>query len=304
MDIDVVALSVVVPTRDRPHFLDACLASITASLGPKIELIVVDSASKSPRIAEIAAAHGATYIRCELSGVSRARNAGWKAAQHHVVAFIDDDIRVGTDWASAITRAFVAFPEAAFVAGRIGIPEGEDPEEPIALLVHPEAFWIERDTSGDVAHGANVAVRRSALDAIGGFDEQMGSGARYRAAEDKDLLDRLFIEGFRGRYEPTAAVVHIPWRKRSELIRLYWGYGIGNGARLAKLIKTEHSMVRAAFYETFWRWGVRSIRDYVLRRDGFRTWASFVRTCAMCLGLVRALPRRVQHGHYLSPRGP
>ena len=71
-----------VPTRDRPGHLAACLASLRASLDAADELIVVDSASIAPEVAGVAHAHGATVMREALPGASRARNRGWREAHH------------------------------------------------------------------------------------------------------------------------------------------------------------------------------------------------------------------------------
>src|SRR5579862_1235584 len=71
-------VTVVVPTRDRPAQLAACLSSIRAALHDGDELVVADSASRDARaIADITAAAGARLVRCERPGVNRARNAGW-----------------------------------------------------------------------------------------------------------------------------------------------------------------------------------------------------------------------------------
>ena len=117
-------ISVVIPTRDRAHLLEECLVSLRKSLRPFDELIVADSASVSPDVKTVALAFDAKYIRCRLPGTSRARNAGWRAARHEIVAFVDDDVRVDTTWASALAKVFDD-PGVAFVTGAIGWPATE-----------------------------------------------------------------------------------------------------------------------------------------------------------------------------------
>jgi GT2 family glycosyltransferase len=190
------------------------------------------------------------------------------------------------------------------LAGRVGIPAGENPEQPIAHLEHPDAVWIDHETPDELGHTANLAVRRAALEQVGGFDELLGGGARFRAGEDKDLLDRLFIAGLRGRYEPAAGAVHLPWRSRSDLIAVYWAYGIGTGARLAKLLRTDRPRFPRVLTNTFWEWGLREIWRAVRRRYKFFILGSSVRTVAMCTGFVCALPCPIRDGHFLGPESP
>src|SRR5207249_4488806 len=112
------SVTVVIPTRDRPEMLTRCVAAVFDAVGPDDEVIVVDSGSRNAA-AVAAAAQPATAIRCDLPGVCRARNAGWKAARSDIVLFADDDVRVDADWVDAFVTCFDAHPETAFVTGRI-----------------------------------------------------------------------------------------------------------------------------------------------------------------------------------------
>src|SRR5690242_7103115 len=87
--------TVVVPTRDRPSQLAACLDSLRSALREGDELVVVDSASRdAAAVAAVARSAGARLVRCELPGVNRARNSGWRAGSRDVVLFTDDDVVV------------------------------------------------------------------------------------------------------------------------------------------------------------------------------------------------------------------
>ncbi len=299
------ALSVVVPTRDRPELLAGCLASIRRSIRAADEIIVVDSAStQAAGVREVASEHGAAYVRCERPGASRARNIGWRHAAYDLIAFVDDDVRLEDTWAKALADSFTRFPEAAFITGQVGVPSGDDPEYPVALIVDPEPFWYDRDTRRDPGHSANVTVRRLALAAVGGFDEALGAGAKFKASEDKDLFDRLVAAGFRGRYEPSAAAVHVPWRTRSDILRMSWSYGLGTGVRIVKLLKTDRARARGAAYDAFWGWGLLYIWSYARSRLKFLTLVSTVRLVGMVVGLVWGSPRKVHDGHFRVGKKP
>jgi glycosyltransferase involved in cell wall biosynthesis len=298
-------LSVVVPTRDRPEFLDRCLRSLRQSLRDGDELIVADSASSDPRVREVAQAHGAVYVRCDVPGASLARNAGWRAAANPFISFIDDDVRVLPGWAQAIVDCFERHPEAVFVSGKVDTPMGEDPSRGVPFLLQETPAWIDREYDEDPGHSANLTVRRSWLEQLGGFDEQLGAGARYRAAEDKDLFDRMFAAGARGRYEPGAEVLHLDWRDRRQTLRLNWTYGLGTGARIVKLWKSDRTRARQIIRETLWIWGFREVYRSLRRRYKWMFLITTMRTLGMVCGVVWAAPRPVRDGHFVapSPRG-
>jgi hypothetical protein len=91
--------------------------------------------------------------------------------------------------------------------------------------------------------GAGMAVRRDAVLALGGFDEELGPGAPLRSGEDRDLAARALTAGWRVYQTPDAMVVHHgfrTWAEGRELTRRDW-YGIG--AAYAKQVKAGHLAV-------------------------------------------------------------
>ena len=250
-------VSVVVATRDRPALLDSCLTSLCESAGPDDEIIVVNSGPANPHVAALAKAHGVRLIQCTSPGASRARNVGWRAASHELIAFIDDDVRVESGWTDALRGTFCNHPETAFVTGRLGLSEHDEAaERPVAFFDEADPMIIDAGVVETVGHGANLAVRRQALQEVGGYNESLGPGARWTAAEDLELLDRLLAAGFEGRYEPTAAACHVQWRTVNDLWILEWRYGVGQGARLALLWKLDRARCLAVAKSTTWDWGV------------------------------------------------
>jgi GT2 family glycosyltransferase len=292
----------VVPTRDRPEQLEGCLRSLRSTLGGQDELLVVDSASTSSAVAAVAASHGATVLREERPGASRARNRGWRAAGHDLIAFVDDDVRVEPGWADAVVRAFTSFPQIAFVTGRLDLPPGLDwTDVPIAVIDRDGAALLDASTADLIGHSANLAVRRPALEAVDGFDERLGAGADLRAAEDNDLWDRVFRTGRIGRYEPAAVGWHEQWRSRRALVPLNWSYGYGSGARIAKLLREDRPRARAAARLAFWDWGLADAPRW-LPRHRLAAVLGLVRTAGAAAGLARALPIPVRDGHFAARR--
>jgi GT2 family glycosyltransferase len=148
-------------------------------------------------------------------GLAGARNSGAAAATGDVVAFIDDDACAAPDWLAKLAGAY-AGENVLGVGGRID-PLWQAPRP----LWFPEEFnWVVgcsyRGLPTEPAAvrnmiGANMSVRRSVLEAIGGFREELGrtrSGAG--AAEETDLCIRgsARFPGGRWLYLPSAAVSH------------------------------------------------------------------------------------------------
>jgi glycosyltransferase involved in cell wall biosynthesis len=280
-------LSVVLPTRNRPAMLDGALAALRADLGPEDELIVVDSASADPAaIAAIVRRHQAALERCERPGTSRARNAGWRRARHDIVGFVDDDVRIRPGWTAAIAGAF-ASSTVAFVTGRIVVPAHQaGAERPVAVSSRTGREVLHPGLAGDLGASANLAVRRAALERVGGFDETLGPGTWAASAEDLDLFDRLFRAGLSGLFEPAALAEHEQWRSRRQLLSLDWRYGKGMGVRLAFLARWDRPRSRRLFREAVVSQGVRPVLDDL--RHGYEFGASTVaiRTVGTMVGRV------------------
>lgn len=267
-----------VPTRDRPTHLARCLASLRACLHDDDELLVVDSASREP-------VPGA--LRCELPGASRARNAGWRAARHELVAFVDDDVEVRPGWADALVAALEG---SAWVVGAVGVPAGQEQRErPVAVTTLTEPTPLTLSSRGTLGASANLGVRRVALLDVGGFDERLGPGTWTRAAEDLDLLDRLLAAGHEGWFAPEAAAVHDQWRSRRQLVALDHGYGIGLGARLVLLVRRgQRGRARTVLRDAVWSGTVLTgLRD---ARAAYRLGVllALVRLAGVARGAARA----------------
>lgn len=283
--------------------LERCLASVAAALREGDEVIVVDSASADPQVAPVAVAAGATVVRCDRPGVDRARNAGWRRARTELVLFVDDDVVVDAGWADALVAALVGHPDVGFVTGRIdALPGGRSTERPVAIKDDDEPARLDAGTTGTLGHSASLAVRRDALDDVAGFDEAMGAGARFQSSPEVDLFDRLFAAGWVGWYEPAARAWHEQWRGRSQLLKLDWRYGMGAGARIAKLVRTDRPRARRVATEVLWSTGLRTA--WTDLRAGYKTGVLLhvAQVAGALVGLVAALPVPVRGGHY-RPRG-
>ena len=196
------AVSVVIPTFRRPDLLERCLiAAASQELDRQAyEIIIVNDGPDAvtrylveSRRRQMAGRPRIRYLampaRC---GPAAARNRGWRAAAGSVIAFTDDDTIPDRQWLREGCAALA--PDLVAVWGRVRVPVPDD------------ATDYERD-AGRLDNAefvtANCFVRKSALFAVGGFDE------RFRAAwrEDSDLFFSLLDHG-RVAAAPRAVVVH------------------------------------------------------------------------------------------------
>lgn len=216
-------VSVVVCTRDRPRQLERCLQSLSKMTVAPNELIVVDNhpASSATRTV-VESFPGSVYVAEPDRGLSRARNTGVQCARGDVVAFADDDTVVHPDWLRWLAQSFDD-PQVMCVTGLV-LPASLDTPAQVAFekgmggfsqgyrrIVYDRAFLDRTKHYGTpvwkLGAGANMAIRRQAFSALGGFDERLGAGAAG-CSEDSEFWYRVLAEGWVCRYEPCAVVFH------------------------------------------------------------------------------------------------
>ncbi len=231
------SVSVIIPTRDRPALLEAAVDSVMRHLRAFDEAIVVDSASRDPAVGRIASAAGCVVVRLDEPGTSRARNAGVAASSAPLLWFVDDDCLVQASWTERIEAAFEA-PELGFVTGRVVSDRASKMPVSVVTVEQRRVFDPRADPSR-LGGSVNMAVRKTALEGIGGFDEGMGPATRLRAGEDHDAIWRLLVAGWAGRYEPSIVVSHQQWRTTAEAVKREYAYGVGAGALAVKMIRSH-----------------------------------------------------------------
>ena len=175
-------VSLIVCTRNRaarlPEFL-ARVASLEAPPGGW-ELIVVDNAStdSTPHLLDRFARDAPFPVRCVHAadpGLSRARNTGLAHARGDILAFTDDDCCPQPDFLRALVDAFNE-DGPGFVGGRVVLHDPGDARICVGIAgghrVLPRSF-----VPAGVIHGANMAVTRDVVRAVGEFDPLLGAGA-------------------------------------------------------------------------------------------------------------------------------
>lgn len=214
--------SVVVPTRDRPALLTQCLASLSKTRGIGEVIIVDDGSSQDAAniVAAAAARHGYTLLRDHSSrGPAAARNRGWSHASGDLIAFTDDDCVVDEGWLEALSAALEAAPsQVAGVGGKVL------PATPGLVSDYMTLHRIlEPPRSLSYLVTANACFRRSALRAVGGFDEAV----RTPGGEDPGLCFALRRLGYTFREAPDAVVRHHYRESLKDFLKTFYRYGRG-----------------------------------------------------------------------------
>ncbi len=200
--------SVVVLTMgDRPGPLAQAIESIRAQTIP-VEVVVVGNGCE-PSV------EGATVVAlAENVGVAAGRNLGWQAARGEVVCFLDDDARYADPGivAAAVER-FGADASLAVITFRIADESGRVISKHVPMLVKAGDRRVADVTT---FLGGACAIRRSTLEATGGFPEDF-----VYALEETDLAWRVLDRGGRISYAGDLDVIHpaVATHRRAGAIR-------------------------------------------------------------------------------------
>jgi histidinol-phosphate phosphatase family protein len=269
---------VVVPTAGRPS-LARLLEALHAATGPAPgRVVIVDDRHdrSSPLAVGPRVPDAVEVVSAEGRGPAAARNAGWRRTSADWVAFLDDDVVPAADWLDALADDLAGLP--ARVAGSQGRVE-----VPLPATRRP-TDW-ERNTAGlEGARWAtaDMAFRRAALQAVGGFDERFPRAYR----EDADLGLRLVRSGYA--IERGARRVSHPVRPPGRLVSVRLQAGNADDALMRRLHGPD------------WRQAAGAPRG-ALRRHLATTGAGLAGLAALSLRRRRAA--RVAIGAWLAGTG-
>lgn len=221
-------ISVIVCTHNGSATLQPCLASLQKLHYPRFEILVIDDGSTQDIASLTAAFPQVRYLHQAHAGLSVARNFGAAQALGEILAYTDDDCLADEDW---LTHLAAGFDKPEWVAcGGPNIPPAPRNVTECIVAAAPgaPAHVMLNDTEAEHLPGCNLAIRKSALEAIGGFRPQ------YRTAgDDVDVCWRLRERGGRLRFLPAAMV----WHHRRRTFRAYFRQQRGYGKAEALLMK-------------------------------------------------------------------
>ncbi len=180
-----VDFAVVIPTIGRSS-LRELIAAVDGEPAPACIVVADDRRDPAPHLPLPQTRARLVVVRSHGRGPAAARNAGWRATESEWVAFLDDDVQVPNDWCAQLVRDLRELPASVAASqARLHVPHPAgrrptDEQRHTTSLV--SARWITAD----------MAYRRSALMATGGFDERFPRAFR----EDSDLALRTVRAGY------------------------------------------------------------------------------------------------------------
>lgn len=189
-------ISVIVCAHNEEAFLAPCLHSLLAQTRVPDEILLIDNAS-TDRTREVAAAiPGVRVIDEPRKGLVVARERGRHEARGELLVYVDADCRAPLTWLERVERRFAHRPRLIALSagyrfydwdwwGRLLIRLYDISLAPATHVLVKHILRV-----GVVFYGGNFAVRREALEAIGGFDTTIEFHG-----EDTNLGRRLFRVG-------------------------------------------------------------------------------------------------------------
>ncbi|MCU0863034.1 MAG: glycosyltransferase [Planctomycetes bacterium] len=210
------AVSIVVVTSDRLVDLRRCLGELRRHLAapglPTTEVLTVHAPHDTASMAMVRAEYPEVAVHvAPRRHLSEQRNLGARRARGEILIYLDDDAWPRAGWLAALLQPF-AEPRVLAASGPVFRGDGSLQCErlaasPIGRLIPLAA---DRPLPAGMApsfSGCNLALRRTALFAIGGFDENLP----YQP-DDMDVCGRLFRFANRSaaalHYCPAAKVTH------------------------------------------------------------------------------------------------
>lgn len=219
-------VTVVVCTNDRDSLLEKALASLSVQTVDKndYEVIVVDNCPSLVTkniVNKFEKDIDTKYLKENRTGLSRAKNMGWKEAGSKYVAFLDDDALAGRKWLEEIIDFAEKHPEVACYGGPY-----------FGYTIQPKPSWFppeygsftlgtkEREIKPpkESLSGSNTIYKRQILQKFGGFKNDLGmKGTKLSYGEDTRLIFDIANRGYSIYYSPKIKIKHLISEKKLSL---------------------------------------------------------------------------------------
>jgi GT2 family glycosyltransferase len=257
-------IAVVIASYNRGPRIEPLLTSMLRSEATDFEMVIVDQSlnDETRRAVEpFLADPRIRYVHSDIIGTSHARNRGFELTTAPIIAITDDDCIVPPDWLSRLTAPFEAHPEVGVVYCNVDpTPSEAEGEGHTPQIRFPKTRLVR--TLDDISPsqplwmGAGMAIRRSILADVQGFDEMLGPGRAFSACEDNDIAWRGLLRGWWICENADATVLHDGYRTHEQLrahgVRDFYGMG----GTFAKYLKTGNLRVAAMAIPLLYRFGL------------------------------------------------
>ena len=189
-------ISAIVCAHNEAPYLSACLHSLLAQTRVPDEILVINNASTDETGAVARQVPHVRVVDEPRKGLVVARETGRRAATGDLLVYLDADCRAPLTWLDRVERRFLRDPALTAMSGPYRFYDwdwwGRTLIRSYDFSVAPATQFLVKYLLriGTVFYGGNFAVRREALEAIGGFDTSIEFHG-----EDTNVGRRLFAVG-------------------------------------------------------------------------------------------------------------
>ena len=215
-------ISAIICTHNRDQYLGAAIDSLLQQSFDRYEVIVIDNASTDTTADVVKARLGDSrlgYVYEETLGLSVARNRGAQAARGQILAYLDDDAEASEQWLAALVAVFEQHPKVAIAGGKVTLLWPDTVTAPPSWLSDELASGLGAyDLGNDLTfitnpnltpRGLNYAIRKTFLDAVGGFDANLGRvGKNLLSNEELHMTQLALRQDWQVAYIPDALAAH------------------------------------------------------------------------------------------------
>lgn len=240
-EVQLPKVSALICTRNRGASLVPTVESILHPSTLCAELIIIDQSTddttelalhpfrNDPRL---------RYVRSTTKGKGIALNLGLQMSENDIVAITDDDCVVPPFWPRYQVKGMMRDPLIAISYGNVLAGEYNPTKGFIPAYIAKRdrlcsSVWTKLSARGI---GANTVVRRDLILSIGGFDNEVGPGGKFRACIDRDMTLRCLIAGQKLSESKDSLVYHYGFRNWEDGRKLTYDAWYGTGASYIKPI--------------------------------------------------------------------
>ncbi|MCP5111666.1 MAG: glycosyltransferase family 2 protein [bacterium] len=289
------SISVVIPTRNRNESVGRAIDAVLHNRDPDFRIVVVDQ-SDDERTESLVARYDPdprfSYVREPGRGASLGRNVGADRAQGDLLLFTDDDCTVPPDWLGRARAAFSLNSRIGMILGNVAVAGPPNAE---GFVTGHNGVWSALaksswDRPSIEALGACMGLRREVWKQLGGLDEVLGAGSRFRSGEETDLVNRVLGAGHWVYQSADWRTIHHGWQTWEDQASLVSGYLYGIGAVHGKFLRRQPAIAIKMMSHLAFRW--------VFSNPGIQLGSVPPRTPrlrAFCRGLTAGLGTPVDH---------
>jgi GT2 family glycosyltransferase len=239
---DAPLISALVCTCRRGRLVVDTVSSILVNTHSNFELVVIDQSQDNETREALEPFSGdprLRYLKSATIGKGYALNVGLRETKGAAVAITDDDCTVPSNWLETFASIFASHPKVAvaFCCVEAGEHDRTAGFVPDYVRTGEKILTTMHDARHVRALGAGMAVRRSMIEEIGGFDPMLGPGSRFLDCDDRDIAMRALLARYHVYETSTIAVKHFGFRSWQQGRQLTRRNFLGIGAAYSKFLK-------------------------------------------------------------------